>query len=104
MTIGRILREHRIHVITTEKPESISKYTFALGIRNETAEVRDIDADVFAIARNNYDSITAEMENQQKMILSLYDEISQEYDQLVQETYSALGGSAREETGVLKAA
>ncbi|MCE5314998.1 MAG: hypothetical protein ABFD49_05190 [Armatimonadota bacterium] len=35
VTISRILREHKIRVVTTEKPESISKYTFRLGVRNE---------------------------------------------------------------------
>lgn len=36
VTISRILREHRISVVTTEKPESINKYIFRLGVRNET--------------------------------------------------------------------
>ncbi|MEN6357328.1 MAG: hypothetical protein ABFD83_09615 [Armatimonadota bacterium] len=36
VTVSRILREHRISVVTTEKSESISKYVFRLGVRNET--------------------------------------------------------------------
>jgi hypothetical protein len=35
VTISRILREHRISVVTTEKPESIGKYIFRLGVRSE---------------------------------------------------------------------
>jgi len=36
VTIARILREHRIHVVTTENSDDISKYAFRLGVRNET--------------------------------------------------------------------
>ncbi len=36
VTIARILREHRIHVVTTEKSDDISKYALRLGVRNET--------------------------------------------------------------------
>ncbi|MCE5321907.1 hypothetical protein LLG46_01170 [bacterium] len=36
VTVSRILREHKIQVVTTEKLESISKYLFRLGVRNES--------------------------------------------------------------------
>ncbi|MHB9036845.1 MAG: hypothetical protein ACYC64_09265 [Armatimonadota bacterium] len=36
VNISRILREHKIRVVTTEKPASVSKYTFRLGVRNES--------------------------------------------------------------------
>ena len=75
-----------------------------LEIMGKAAAARDIDPDIYAIVRDNYEQITCEMEKQQKVILSLYDHLESEYEHLRQEAYSTLSNSVIGETIPLKAA
>lgn len=63
VSMDRILAEHRITVVTTEKPETVSRYMLDMGIRNPVTttltelmiakrELKDGDSLLFAIDRN----------------------------------------------------
>lgn len=75
-----------------------------LDIMSRIAEANEIDTEIFAVVQKNYDQITAEIENQQKLMLSQYDEIAQEYNQLLEEVYAVLDTSARAGMNTLIAA
>ena len=75
-----------------------------LDILGKSADAGGIDASVLNVVRENYDAITAQMENQQQHTLSIYDEITREYERLVHEVYSVLGMSPEVETSLRKAA